>query len=154
LWGVAIGLGAVAVVLFITAWSIYLGKRQKEKEEESVVRVSLKDFYGEYLRDEVAADGKYRGATVETSGLACDRPRTDVLGDYRLDLTIPEMQDVAGRGPVALVRASFSVEDGRGLVGVKAGDRVTVRGTCKGLDSVADAGGLRVVRLSRCRRVD
>jgi hypothetical protein len=149
LWGVAIGLGAVAVVLFITAWSIYLGKRQKEQEEESVVRVSLKDLHAAYQADVIAADGRYRGRVVEFAGVVVDEPEQDAAG-YTFTLHAPQAALHAPQAAAHVNRA-----DAARFAGLKEWGAVKVRGKCLGrAERPLRGSGEYLVLLDGCVRVD
>jgi hypothetical protein len=132
---VGIVLAAIGTVAAVALYFILSSRPPADQ----AVKVGLRQLYDDYNKgDVVAADLKYRDHVVEVSGFLDGPPVSRSDGGYGLGLSdAPDGRFLA----CAIFRASQRER----LVGLKKGDRLTVRGTCKG-------GG--IVELENCARVD
>jgi hypothetical protein len=128
----------LAAIGTIAAVALYFILSSRPPADQAV-KVGLRQLYDDYNKgDAPAADLKYRDRIVEVSGFLNSGPTPRGDGGYGLGLSdAPDGHYLA----CAIFRASQRER----LVGLKKGDRLTVRGTCKG-------GG--IVELENCARVD
>jgi hypothetical protein len=127
-----LGVGGVMALVF------HLSPRPQAPPAEQPVKVSLRQLHDAYQGDVPAADLKYRGRIVEVSGFLDSEITPRQGGGYGLGLSdAPDGHFLAC--------AIFPAAQRARLVGLKKGDRITVRGRCE---------GGRIVDLEGCARVD
>jgi ABC-type Na+ efflux pump permease subunit len=97
---------------------------KEASKEEVVVIVSANDIIQEFEDNELAADEKYKGKTLEVSGIVT-KVDTDLLNDTKYIL------NMNGGGDWDILTVSCYDIDKDALLKLSTGDEVTVIGTCR-----------------------
>jgi len=91
------------------------------------IEISAQDLWNAFEDNEVAADEKYKGEYVKVTGIVNNINSKDVLTSANILLEVDEY--VFG-----CVQCNFNSDDAKAIANVKKGQKVTVVGTCGGLN--------------------
>ena len=111
-------------------------RETKEVAEGSALTFTADALHGEYDANEVAADGKYKGKTVEVTGTVKEIGKGAFGGQY-VAFTLARNQFMTS------VQCEFPTSAQTELAKLKKGQRVTIRGKCEGFL-------IKTVRLDNC----
>jgi hypothetical protein len=98
----------------------------KLRVEASIVHTSIGELLGEYKDNELRADGKFKGKTVQVTGVV-DAVKTDVMGHIYVSVGTGKILEV----PV--LQCFFAGSEAGGVSALSRGEKVTVRGRVAGL---------------------
>lgn len=120
---------------------IGLGAKKQAAEDRQVaagpaLAITADALHSEYDANEVAADEKYKGKVLEVTGTVKEIGK-DILDDQYVALQLPRNQFMTS------VHCSFPAGASKELAQLRKGQRVTIRGKCKGF-------GIGTVQLGEC----
>ena len=118
-------------------------ERQREIASGPATAVGAADLLEQYLRNEVAADARYRHRVVEVSG-----PITQV----HRQLNDEAFVDLGPRVGVRTIHCTFRRSEEPSLAQVNPGDTLTVRGECAGLWGTVNVTDCLIVIQKPARR--
>jgi hypothetical protein len=98
----------------------------KLRVEASIVHTAIGELLGEYKDNELRADGKFKGKTVQVTGVV-DAVKTDVMGHIDVSVGTGKILEV----PV--LQCFFAASEAAGVSSLSRGEKVTVRGRVAGL---------------------
>lgn len=98
----------------------------KLRIEASIVHISIGELLGEYKDNELRADGKFKGKTVQVTGVV-DAVKTDVMGHIYVSVGTGKILEV----PV--LQCFFAASEAGGVSALSRGEKVTARGRVAGL---------------------
>jgi hypothetical protein len=95
-------------------------EKQKVAEGRDAVKVTAKDLYDAFHANEVSANSKYKDKVVEVTG--------EVHGVKERYVELSESDQFSG----GLVHVTFDSNSKNKMSSLKKGDKIKVRGICKG----------------------
>lgn len=98
----------------------------KLRVEASIVHTSIGELLGEYKDNELRADGKFKGKTIQVTGVV-DAVKTDVMGHIYVSVGTGKILEV----PV--LQCFFAASEAGGVSSLSRGEKVTLRGRVAGL---------------------
>lgn len=138
---ILVSVSVIAIAAGLYGWSEYDRKPQSAGDRDEVATVSAEDLHAAFLADEAAANARYVGAieqVIRVNGVV--RSVEDAVGG-KVSVVLETADAMAG------VICEF--EQGAVPVAWKAGDRVSLKGICTGVnDLIPD------VILVRCAAVE
>jgi hypothetical protein len=108
-----------------------------EEPIKPVATLTVEELLGEYQKNEIGADQKYKGKPIEVSGTVAGVKKAPLLG-YFIGLGSPQEGD--SYDVMCFLDSSAEADAGK----LKAGDKVKIMGRCDG-----KAGGLQL-KMSKC----
>ncbi len=135
----------LAIIVAVGAGSAYYlwNKGEVNIEKASAIPVSATDLYTAYSKDTISAKTKFTGKIVAVSGIA-----NAVSANQQNLIVVQISTGIEG------AYINCTAEAANTIPGVSSGDKVTIKGICKGIgEGDKDLGILGDVYLTRCHLV-